>query len=355
MQPLDPVDRTPREAPGSWSTGDRLRVASDWFATADVLGDELVPAVADWCAVHVRAPLMEALRAGVGASLLELGLAAPVDGEPLEMITLRHREADREPVVRQWAAEVPVCVGDTYGAGRVTATGVTRYLPEIPPTMLQAVITTPAQRAEFARLGIGSSIVVALDTTTGARLGAMTVLRELAGRQAFTEQDVQAAERFARIAADALDSSRIATVAARALTHDAGFRRAALWRPPRPHDPTTSSEGRHWARRTLPELVTEPPRPELYDDMDLVFTELISNAIRHGGGLREAQLLNTGEHLRLIAADNDPRGPAVRARRIDRPNGRGMHLVEAMAERWGVHRHHAEVGKRVWADLRLTT
>jgi hypothetical protein len=32
-----------------------------------------------------------------------------------------------------------------------------------------------------------------------------------------------------------------------------------------------------------------------------------------------------------------------------------MHLVEAMAERWGVHRHHAEVGKRVWADLRLTT
>jgi hypothetical protein len=27
--------------------------------------------------------------------------------------------------------------------------------------------------------------------------------------------------------------------------------------------------------------------------MDLVFTELLSNAVRHGGGLREAQLVNT--------------------------------------------------------------
>jgi hypothetical protein len=63
----------------------------------------------------------------------------------------------------------------------------------------------------------------------------------------------------------------------------------------------------------------------LYDDMDLVFTQLISNAVRNGGGLREARMSNTGEHLRLVAADDDPRGPAVRARGLDKPNGRGMH------------------------------
>ena len=88
--------------------------------------------------------------------------------------------------------------------------------------------------------------------------------------------------------------------------------------------------------------------------MDLVFTELISNAVRHGGGLCEAQLCNTGEHLRLLAADSDPRSPALREHRADRPNGRGMHLIQVIADAWGVQRHHAEIGKRVWADLRIT-
>jgi anti-sigma regulatory factor (Ser/Thr protein kinase) len=333
---------------------ERLRVTSDWFATADALGDELVPAWADWCAVHVRMSVVEALRAGSAVSLAELGLTEPVDGEPLEMVTLRHRDAEREPVIRQWAADMPVRTGDTYGAGRVTATGATRYLPHVGPAMLQATAATAQQRTQFKGLGIGSSIVVPLYTSTGALLGAMTLLRELDHREAFTEDDVQTAERLARGAAEALDASRIATVTANPPAPAIGARRTATWRPPDPHDVTTSTEGRNWARRTLPELLTRTPRRELYDDMDLVFTELLSNAVRHGGGLREAQLINTGGHLRLVAADHDPRGPAVRPRRADQPNGRGMHLIQAIADRWGIYRHHTEIGKRVWADLRFT-
>lgn len=332
---------------------------ADWFTTADVLGDELVPVMADWCAVHVRATVVEALRAGVAVPLAELGLAQPVDGELLEMVTLRHRDADREPIIRQWAAEMPVRTGDAYGAGRVTATGITRYLPHIEPAMTRAVITNPRQAAQFQGLGIASSIVVPLYTSTGALLGALTLLREIDTRQAFTPQDVQAAERFARTAADALDASRIATVtsappAADPPAADTGGRTTATWRPRHPQADTTSTEGRNWARLTLPEILTHEPRRDLYGDMDLVLTELISNAVRHGGGLCEAQLSNTGTHLRLVAADNDPRSPAIRARRTDRPNGRGMHLIQAIADAWGVQRHHTEIGKRVWADLRIT-
>ncbi|MFC3382980.1 ATP-binding protein [Couchioplanes caeruleus subsp. azureus] len=286
--------------------------------------------------------------------MAELGLTQPVDGELLEMVTLRHRDAEREPVVRQWAAEVPVRTGDPYGAGRVTATGITRYLPHVGPAMLRATAATEQQRAQLQQLGIGSSIVVPLYTSTGALLGALTLLRELDGREAFSERDVRSAERLARSAAEALDASRIATVTAGPPAPDVDPRRTATWRPPRPHDPATSAEGRNWARRTLPEILTSPPRRDLYDDVDLVCTELFSNAVRHGGGLREAQLSNTGDHLRLVAADNDPRGPAVRVRRADQPNGRGMHLIQAIADRWGVHRHHTEIGKRVWADLRFT-
>jgi anti-sigma regulatory factor (Ser/Thr protein kinase) len=340
--------------PRGWPVEERLRAASDWFATADMLGDEVVPAFADWCAVHVRASVVQALRAGSDVALDDLGLTRPVDGELLEMVTLRHRDAEREPVVRQWAAEVPVRTGDPYGAGRVTATGITRYLPHVGPAMLRATATTAQQRAQLAQLGIGSSIVVPLRTSAGALLGAMTLLRELGAREAFAEHDVRAAERLARSAAEALDASRIATVTAQPSPPDISSQRIATWLPPHPHDAATSTEGRAWARRTLPEILTRPPRRDLYDDMDLVFTELLSNAVRHGGGLREAQLTNTGEHLRLVAADNDPRSPAARPRRPDQPNGRGMHLIQAIADRWGIYRHHTEIGKRVWADLRFT-
>ncbi|MEU4625461.1 hypothetical protein AB0G04_36515 [Actinoplanes sp. NPDC023801] len=38
----------------SWPVEQWLQPASDWFTTADLLGDALVPAWADWCALHVR-------------------------------------------------------------------------------------------------------------------------------------------------------------------------------------------------------------------------------------------------------------------------------------------------------------
>ena len=304
--------------------------------------------------MHVRASVVDALRAGSVVSLAELGLTQPVDGELLEMVTLRHRNAEREPVIRQWAAEMPVRTGDAYGAGRVTATGITRYLPHVGPAMLNATAATAQQKAQFEGLGIASSIVVPLYTSAGALLGAMTLLRELDGREPFPASDVQAAERLARSAAEALDASRMTTVTAEPSPPDLG-RRTATWRPADPLDATISTDGRNWARRILPELLARPPRRELYEDMDLVFTELLSNAVRHGGGLREAQLSNTGDHLRLVAADDDPRGPAIRAQRADQPSGRGMHLIQAIADRWGIYRHHTEIGKRVWADLRFTS
>jgi hypothetical protein len=83
--------------------------------------------MADRCAVHVRATVVKALRAGLAVRRPK-GVAHPVEGELLEMVTLRHRDAEREPVMRQYAAETPVRTGDAYGAGRITATGVTRYL-----------------------------------------------------------------------------------------------------------------------------------------------------------------------------------------------------------------------------------
>ncbi|MEV4283196.1 ATP-binding protein [Actinoplanes xinjiangensis] len=355
MHPSPAARTAPAQRWALWSSGERLRQASDWFTTTDVLGEELVPTRADWCTVHVRASVIAALRAGSNAALTDLGLLDAVDGEPLEMVTLRHRDGEREPLVRQWAADMPVRIGDSYGAGRVTATGITRYLPHVETSMLAAAASTQEQLAHFQRLNIASSIVVPLRTSTGALLGAMTLIREPDNGQPFTAQDVRAAEAFAHLAAEALDSSRLATITAQATRQQAGpAHRTATWQPADPGDPTNSTQGRSWARRTLAEVLTTPPRRDLYDDMDLILTELLSNAVRHGGGLRQAALSNTGKHLRLAASDNDPRTPTLRPTQTNRANGRGMHLIQAIAERWGVRRQHTETGKSVWADLRLT-
>ena len=355
MHPNTATEPTSSPAADGWHAGDRLEQSSDWFTTADALGEELVPTRADWCAVHVRASVIAALRAGSCASLSELGLTQPVGPERLEMVTVRHRDGEREPLVRQWAAEVPVCTGDGYGAGRVTATGITRYLPHIEAAMLRAAAATTEQLSQFQRLNMASSIVVPLRTSTGALLGAMTLIREVGTGQPFTEGDVHEAEHFARLAAEALDSSRIATVTAPAASEpEPPYRRAATWRPVRADDPTNGSRARDWARRILAEVLTTPPRRDLYDDMDLVLSELAGNAVRHGGGLREAMLANTGTHLRLATSDNDPRVPTVRPPDPGRPHGRGMQIIQALADRWGVHRHHTEPGKNVWADLRFT-
>lgn len=343
------------QRPGSVQVGETVgSVRSDWFTTADRLGEQLIPARADWCCLHVRASVLAALRNGASAPLSEIGVAEPVAGEALEMITLRHRDGHREAVVRQWAADMPLHVGDGYGAGRVTETGLTRYSPHVEPAHLRAAAGTPEELERYRRLNIASSIVVPLRTSAGVLIGAMTLVREPGALPPFTDTDVRAAEQFAEGAAQALDGSRVATVATGSRPTTPRRARTATWRPQRPQDIANCAEGRSWARRVLPEMLTTAPRRDLYDDVDLVVTELISNAVRHGGGLREARLSCTGQHLRVAAADDDPRAPTVRPRRAaDQENGRGIHLIEAVADRWGVHRHHTMIGKYVWADVKL--
>jgi serine phosphatase RsbU (regulator of sigma subunit) len=105
------------------------------------------------------------------------------------------------------------------------------------------------------------------------------------------------------------------------------------------------------ARRLAVEALTGFPSGDVVDDTAIVVTELVTNALLHG--LPPAQLLvrvdGTGA-VRVEVSDASPVLP-VRVRQ-DRESmtGRGLKLVEASAERWGVQRQ--PVGKTVWAELR---
>jgi anti-sigma regulatory factor (Ser/Thr protein kinase) len=88
----------------------------------------------------------------------------------------------------------------------------------------------------------------------------------------------------------------------------------------------------------------------LLDDARLVVTELATNAIVHAGSafLVLAQVHESG--VRVSVSDNSPIRPAVRGSDPLALSGRGLQLVQALSDDWGVE--VTAEGKTVWADLR---
>ncbi|QDQ15570.1 ATP-binding protein [Streptomyces spectabilis] len=94
--------------------------------------------------------------------------------------------------------------------------------------------------------------------------------------------------------------------------------------------------------------------PEVGDDAVLVISELVTNAIAHAFGDHVVcRLCVAGQRLR-IEVEDQARGETVPAQRPpdpDREGGRGLALVDALAEDWGVTRSLGGAGQIVWADL----
>jgi hypothetical protein len=122
---------------------------------------------------------------------------------------------------------------------------------------------------------------------------------------------------------------------------------------PRPESVKT---GRDFTRATL----VEWDMPELADVAELVVSELVTNALRHGIP-SACQLVN--EHcvrLRLLAQApfvmcmvTDPGAdiPVLREWEPTSESGRGLNVVECCSVRWGWHLLD-DGGKVVWALLR---
>jgi anti-sigma regulatory factor (Ser/Thr protein kinase) len=118
-----------------------------------------------------------------------------------------------------------------------------------------------------------------------------------------------------------------------------------------PHHPT----GARSARRRLAAALTGLVPPQLLADSITVTAELVGNAVRHaaplpGGVVRVAWRLRGGRGLEIRVTDGGaPTRPAPRQVGPDSPDGRGLAIVVALAERWGVDRDG--LGQCVWACL----
>jgi anti-sigma regulatory factor (Ser/Thr protein kinase) len=81
----------------------------------------------------------------------------------------------------------------------------------------------------------------------------------------------------------------------------------------------------------------------------LLVSELVTNAILHGVPPLELVAFPLGDGLRVEVHDAGDASPVMRPSAPDVGSGRGLHLVDALATRWGSER--TGLGKSVWFEL----
>jgi anti-sigma regulatory factor (Ser/Thr protein kinase) len=90
--------------------------------------------------------------------------------------------------------------------------------------------------------------------------------------------------------------------------------------------------------------------PTVVPDVKLLVSELISNSVKYGReGDVELILRSEGpEHVHVEVVDQGVGFvPAARARPKTEPGGWGLHMVEALTQRWGVR----EGSTHVWFEI----
>lgn len=113
-------------------------------------------------------------------------------------------------------------------------------------------------------------------------------------------------------------------------------------------DPEETAPGR--ARRFARRALTRWGLEELSDSLELLVSEVVTNAVRYAERPVTLRLLRT-DVLRCEVGDDSPQLPRQRRARDTDEGGRGLFLVNRLARRWGATRLSS--GKVVWFELAL--
>ncbi|KJY43769.1 regulatory protein [Streptomyces sp. NRRL B-1568] len=126
-------------------------------------------------------------------------------------------------------------------------------------------------------------------------------------------------------------------------------------------DPSEVGRARRWARSRLAGSGIGLDEP-LAETLILLISELVTNAVVHTGCPAVLRMLFPGAGaaagvmaagaagtVRVEVADISARPPSRRCAQGDDTGGRGLELVDGLADRWGWHREG--VGKRIWCEV----
>ncbi|MFJ9815501.1 SpoIIE family protein phosphatase [Streptomyces sp. NPDC101151] len=214
-------------------------------------------------------------------------------------------------------------------------------LPAGPPLGLGGM---PFQTAEL-ELAEGTQLVLYTDGLIEDRTRDLDVGMELL-RQALAGHPDRAPEESCQAVLDELLPERakddVALLIAR--THALPPENVADWDVP--CDPAAVSG----MRGAVSEKLEEWGLAELGFGMELVLSELITNAIRYGSDPIHVRLIRD-RTLVCEVADGSSTSPHLRYAATTDEGGRGLFLVSQMTERWGTR--YTPQGKVIWAEVAL--
>ena len=121
-------------------------------------------------------------------------------------------------------------------------------------------------------------------------------------------------------------------------------------------DPSEVGRARRWARSRLAGSGIRADEP-LAETLVLLVSELVTNAVVHTGRSAVLRLVLPGAvteeteeaTVRLEVDDVSDRAPVLRCAGGEATGGRGLALVDGLADRWGWSREGT--GKRIWCEL----
>ncbi|MGW8064897.1 ATP-binding protein [Streptomyces ziwulingensis] len=121
-------------------------------------------------------------------------------------------------------------------------------------------------------------------------------------------------------------------------------------------DPSEVGRARRWARSRLAGAGIQVDEP-LAETLVLLVSELVTNAVVHTGCSAVLRLVlpvpvgegAEGATVRLEVDDASDRAPVPRCVDGEATGGRGLALVDGLADRWGWSREGT--GKRIWCEL----
>ncbi|MDJ0342448.1 ATP-binding protein [Streptomyces sp. H10-C2] len=116
-------------------------------------------------------------------------------------------------------------------------------------------------------------------------------------------------------------------------------------------DPAEVGRARRWARSRLLGSGIGADEP-LAETLILLISELVTNAVVHTGCPAVLRMLfpdSSDLTVRVEVADSSDCPPTPRHAHRDETGGRGLELVDGLADRWGWQPEGA--GKRIWCEV----
>ena len=87
-------------------------------------------------------------------------------------------------------------------------------------------------------------------------------------------------------------------------------------------------------------------------DVELLVSELTANAVLHAGSPFDLDVELDGAVVRLAVRDDEVDVPRLRSAEPSAVSGRGLLIVDRVADRWGVDA--GPHGKVVWCEVTVT-